>query len=91
MKIIYRAENPIDANLVKGLLAQAGIQAFVGGEYLQGGIGDLPAAGLVTVSVADDHVEAARRVVEEFEHQPAHGKGETRWDHLSDSLLNWKG
>ncbi len=91
MKIIYRAENQIDANLVKDLLEQAGVKAFVGGEYLQGGVGDLPAGGLVTVSVADSDVEAARVVIDEFENQPARGKGDTRWDHLSDSLLSWKG
>ena len=53
MKIIYRAENIIDANLVKAALADAGIQAFVSGEYLTGGVGQLPALDLVTVMVAE--------------------------------------
>lgn len=66
MKIIYRAENLIDANLVKLALTDAGIHAFVSGEQLTGGVGQLPAMDLVTVMVADQDVESgleiARRV-----------------------------
>ncbi len=67
MQIVYRAANIIDANLVKGVLEQAGIPAFVSGEYLTGGIGQLPASDLVTVMVAAIDVERARPVVEEVE------------------------
>ena len=67
MKTIYRAENVFDASLVRDLLDQAGILAFVQGAVLQGGIGELPASGLVTVMVADEDVVSARRIVEEFE------------------------
>lgn len=90
MKIVYRAENIIDANLVKGLLEREGIQAFVNGSYLQGGVGELPATGLVHVSVADGDFEVARTVVDRYEHDTAHasGKGETRWD-PSEELLDW--
>ena len=42
MKVIYQAENAIDANLLKGWLEQDGIMAFVNGEFLQGGVGELP-------------------------------------------------
>ena len=58
MRTIYQAENIIDANLVKNALAQAGIEAYIAGEHLTGGIGQLPAFGLVSVMVAD-HDEAA--------------------------------
>ena len=90
MKVIYRAENAIDANLLKGLLEQAGFMAFVNGEFLQGGIGELPAGGLITVSVADADLEAAMRVVAEFQNniRPASAEGETRWDPI-DQLLDW--
>ena len=64
VKIVYRAENIIDANLVKAALAEAGIQAFVSGEYLTGAIGQLPAWDLVTVMVADADVERAAPVAE---------------------------
>ncbi len=64
MKIIYRAENIIDANLVKAALTDAGIQAFISGEYLTGGIGTLPALDLVTVMVAETDVERAAPIAE---------------------------
>ena len=63
MKIIYRAENIIDANLVKAALAAEGVVAFVSGEYLTGAIGELPAWNLVAVMVADHEVERAMPVV----------------------------
>lgn len=69
MKVIYHAENVIDANLVKHLVEEAGMLAFVNGGYLQGGVGELPASGLVTVSVADEDEAAARAVVRDFERE----------------------
>ena len=67
MKIVYRAENIIDANLVKAALADAGIQAFVSGEYLTGGIGTLPALDLVTVMVAETDFERAAPIAESID------------------------
>jgi hypothetical protein len=64
VKIVYRAENIIDANLVKAALANAGIQAFITGEYLTGGIGTLPALDLVTVMVAETDIERAAPIAE---------------------------
>ena len=67
MKIVYRAENIIDANLVKAALADAGIQAFISGEYLTGGIGTLPALDLVNVMVGETDVERAAPIAEEID------------------------
>lgn len=67
MKIVYRAENIIDANLVKGALAAEGIPAFVSGEYLTGAIGELPAWNLVTVMVADHDVERAATITQSID------------------------
>lgn len=53
MRVVYQAENVIDAHLVKNLLENAGIPAWVRGEFLTGGIGELPAQGLVAVMVPD--------------------------------------
>jgi hypothetical protein len=64
VKIVYRAENIIDANLVKAALTDAGIQAFISGEYLTGGVGTLPALDLVTVMVAETDVERAAPIAE---------------------------
>ena len=67
MKIVYHAEHIIDANLVKSMLENAGMLAFVNGEYLAGAIGDVPATGLLSVAVADSHEQEARKIVAAFE------------------------
>ena len=64
MKIVYQAENIIDANLVKNVLEQAGIVAFVSGQYLTGAIGELPVQGLVNVMVATVDWQRAREIAE---------------------------
>lgn len=64
MRIVYRAENIIDANLVKNALAQEGIDAFVSGEYLTGAVGELPVWNLVSVMVSDHDVERATAIAQ---------------------------
>ncbi|HEX7341483.1 MAG TPA: DUF2007 domain-containing protein [Rhodanobacteraceae bacterium] len=66
MQTIYHAESVIDAHLLKDRLDGEGIPAFIAGEYLIGGIGQLPARDLVTVGVPDSCVDQARPVVEQF-------------------------
>lgn len=67
MQIIYRAANIIDANLVKAALDSVGIMAFVNGEYLTGGMGELPCSGLINVMVADVDIDRALPVVQEID------------------------
>ena len=43
MKTVFDASSNIEAHLVMHQLQQAGIKAEIRGEYLQGGIGELPA------------------------------------------------
>lgn len=64
MQIVYRAENIIDANLVKNALAHEGIDAFVSGEYLTGAVGELPVWNLVSVMVSDHDVERAMPIAQ---------------------------
>ena len=66
MRVVYHAENIVDAHLVKDALEQAGIPAFVSGEHLIGGVGQLPARDFLGVSVPEICVEAAEPVVREF-------------------------
>ncbi len=66
MRTIYHAEGIVDAHLVKHALEHAGIPAFINGEYLIGGMGQLPARDFLTVSVSDVCVEAADPVVHEI-------------------------
>ena len=67
MIIIYEASNIIEANLLKGLLEQQGIEPFINGEYLAGGIGDLPVSGIITLSVEEDDVAKALMIIEAYE------------------------
>jgi hypothetical protein len=67
MQIIYSAQNSVEAHIIRGLLENHGIAARVNGDYLQGGIGELPLIDLVTVSVADEDYARALEVIEEFD------------------------
>jgi hypothetical protein len=67
MKIVYRAENIIDANLVGNALADEGIAAYVGGHYLTGAAGELPVSGLVNVMVAESDWPRARAIAERID------------------------
>jgi len=64
VKIVYRAENIIDANLVKNALEHEGIPAFVSGQYLTGAAGELPPMALVNVMVAEIDWPRARVLAE---------------------------
>ena len=50
---VYRAANITEAHIVKGMLEANGIDAYVDGYYLQGGIGELAPMDFVSVSVDD--------------------------------------
>ena len=63
MKQAYQAANSIDAQLVVDLLASEGIGAFVQGQFLSGGVGELPAGELMRVWVGDDDLERARAFI----------------------------
>ena len=69
MRVVYEAENIIDAHLVKGVLEQAGLPVYIRGEYLTGAIGELPVAGLVAVCVPTICLEEANRLLEHFRQQ----------------------
>ena len=63
MRTVYEAANLIDAHLVRQALEAEGIPAFVRGEALTGGMGELGVFGLVAVMVPDSAWPRARDVV----------------------------
>lgn len=67
MKTIYEASNALEAHMILDLLQQQGFKGRVDGEFLQGGVGELPAAGLVRVMVAEEDYAGAREVVEKWD------------------------
>ncbi len=83
MRVVYDAENVIDAHLVKGLLACEDIPSFVRGEYLTGALGELPVMGLVAVCVADVDFSADDRIVATWRGEAALAP-EPGWDAEAD-------
>jgi len=67
MKTVYRPANGIEAHMLRDLLAQDGIEAHVLGASLEGAIGELPAAGLVRLEVAEEDYAKARALLVEWE------------------------
>ncbi|MBD3654340.1 DUF2007 domain-containing protein [Kangiella sp.] len=67
MKIVYHAENGMDASLVKDLLSSAGIHAEVRGTALQGAVGEAPAMNNVKVWVGLEDYAEAREIVTGWE------------------------
>ena len=66
MKTVLHALDTLEANMIKGLLESEGIESSIFGEYLQGGIGELPANGLIRVVVSDEDYEAASAIIENW-------------------------
>jgi len=64
MRTVYDAGNLIDAHLVRQALEAEGIPAFVRGEALVGGMGELGVFGLVAVMVPEAAWPRARATVE---------------------------
>lgn len=64
MRTVYEAANVIDAHLVRQALEAEGIPAYVRGEALAGGIGELGVFGLVAVMVPELAWPQARALVE---------------------------
>jgi hypothetical protein len=67
MRIVFHANNSLDAHIVRGMLEMHGINTNISGELLQGGIGTLPAFGLVKVQVAEADYAAAREIIKQWE------------------------
>jgi hypothetical protein len=86
MRIVYRAENIIDANLVRNVLEGAGIPAHVSGEYLTGAMGELPVMGLVSVLVAEHDWPVASRLAAEIDAELSERRSANDFD--SDPLAD---
>lgn len=67
MKLLYEAVNAIEAHMIVNLLEEQGLSARVDGEYLQGGIGELQAIGVVRVMVDESDYGLAKKIVQEWD------------------------
>ncbi len=67
MKLLYEASNTLEAHMIVNLLEQSGLSARVDGEYLQGGMGELQAIGLVRVMIDESDYLEAKKIVDEWD------------------------
>jgi hypothetical protein len=86
MRIVNHAEGIVDAHLVKDALENAGVPAFVNGEYLIGGMGQLPARDFITVSVPEIFADDAGPVVREITEMLRAPLAEERADSVAPPL-----
>ena len=67
MKEIYKAKDVTEAHIIRGMLEAYNISAYVGGQYLQGGVGDLATMDFATISVDEEDADKARELLEKYE------------------------
>jgi hypothetical protein len=67
MPTVFNAASVLEAHLVADLLGRSSIESRIDGEYLAGGIGDLPVAGLVRVVVEERDLELAKSIIAQWE------------------------
>ena len=63
MTPVFEALSSLEAHLVKIRLIGEGIEAQVGGDYLQGAMGELPAMGFLRVWVEDRDASRAKAII----------------------------
>lgn len=67
MKVAYKAANVAEAEIVRGMLEANGLEAHVGGYYLQGGVGEMATMDFAHVHVANEDFDKARELIHEYE------------------------
>jgi hypothetical protein len=64
---VFRGNDYIQAQLLAGLLRQSGIEVFLQGALLQGGLGELPALGHLSIMVDESDRAAAEALIASYE------------------------
>ena len=75
---VYRSGDYFEAQLLTGLMEQEGLQVFLQGAALQGGLGDLPAMGHLSITVNDADQQRAEEIISAYEN------GDYRLDETDD-------
>ena len=67
MKLLYLANNTIEANIIKNQLSELNINAFLSGSNLEAGVGELPVDVMFTkVFVSKSDFDNANSFIEEY-------------------------
>ncbi|MDG1165721.1 MAG: DUF2007 domain-containing protein [Porticoccaceae bacterium] len=64
---VYRGSDYFEAQLLTGLMEQEGLRVFLQGAALQGGMGDLPALGHLSITVNDADQARAEEIIAAYE------------------------
>ena len=67
MHTVFEADSSLEAQMILNLLEMEGVNGRLEGEYLQGGVGELQAMGVVGVVVDDEDYALASKIVAEWE------------------------
>lgn len=67
MKIVFKANDILEAHIVAGMLQSYGIEAHVGGHYLQGAAGDVAPLGIANILVQDEDIEQAEHIIAQYQ------------------------
>jgi Putative prokaryotic signal transducing protein len=65
MKSLYEASNSLEAHMILNLLEQEGLSGRIDGEYLQGGLGELPAT-TVRVMIEESDYTSGKKITDEW-------------------------
>lgn len=66
MQRIYEPGSLLEAEMLLGMLHSEGVQAHLAGRDLIGGMGELPAMGLLCVVVDNHLADQARQLIAEY-------------------------
>lgn len=67
MRVVYEPANALEGQMLVSYLAIHDIEAFLQGEHVQSGAGELPVFGLMTVQVRDEDWESAHKILKDWE------------------------
>jgi len=67
MEKVYEASTALEAHMLKNMLEIEGIDSRIDGEYLQGGVGELQAIGIVRLMVDESDFKEAKGIIDQWE------------------------
>ncbi|WP_415754671.1 putative signal transducing protein [Pseudomonas leptonychotis] len=63
MQRIYEPQDLMEGELLLGMLASEGVEAYLTGQHLAGAVGELPACGLLGLMVDDEQARRAHELI----------------------------
>ncbi|MGY0218779.1 putative signal transducing protein [Endozoicomonadaceae bacterium StTr2] len=63
---VYKPADMVEAQCLKDMLEHRKIRCHIQGEYLLGGVGELPASGLLELFCLPEDAELARELIQDY-------------------------